>query len=323
MMKPFTVAAIQVPPVFLDPKATCDKACNLIAEAARSGAKLAVFPEAFIPGYPDWVWVVPPGAKKSILDEMNALLLANSVSIPDSTTEQLCRAAKAAKIHVAIGVHERNTEASGSSLYNTILFIDDKGSVMGKHRKLMPTGAERLVWAQGDGSTLEVYDTPLGKISGLLCWENFMPLARNAMYAQGTQLHLAPTWDSSAGWLTTMQHAAKEGGMFVISCCMAIRMDEIPDRFEFKKLYPEGKEWINKGNSCIVNPMGQIIAGPLEAKQEVLYAEIDLGQVAEWKWLFDVTGHYARPDVFKFAVNRHANIMMDEVESPHEEDEGD
>lgn len=315
----FTVAAVQASPVFLDPKATAEKACDLIAESARAGARLVVFPEAFIPAYPDWTWVVPPGTKRAILDEMNTLLIENSVTIPDDTTRLLCRAAKSSKVHVAIGVQERNAEASGSTLYNTLLYIDDKGEVLGKHRKLMPTAAERLVWGQGDGSTLNVYDTPFGKLSGLLCWENFMPLARNAMYAMGAQIHVAPTWDSSDGWLVTMQHIAKEGGMFVVGCCQAIRIDEIPDRFEFKSLYPEGKEWINRGNSCVVNPRGEIIAGPIPESQEILYAEIDLGQIAKWKWLFDATGHYARPDVFKFGVNRSPNPMVKLVEPPPED----
>lgn len=307
----FTVAAVQTSPVFLNAKATADKACKLIEEAGNAGARLAVFPEAFICAYPDWVWVVPSGTKRPILNEMNRLLLENAVSIPDDTTRQLCRAAKSAKVHVAMGIHERNSEASGSSLYNTLLYIDDKGEVMGKHRKLMPTAAERLVWAQGDGSTLKVYDTPFGKLGGLLCWENFMPLARYAMYAQGAQIHVAPTWDSNEGWLVTMRHIAKEGGMFVVGCCQAIHVDEIPDRFEYKRLYPEGKEWVNRGNSCIVNPKGEFIAGPVAEKQEILYAEIDLSQIAEWKWMFDATGHYARPDVFKFTVNRSQNRMME------------
>ncbi|UCH85896.1 MAG: carbon-nitrogen hydrolase family protein [Candidatus Latescibacterota bacterium] len=292
--------------------ASAEKACELIARAAKGGAQLAVFPEAFIPGYPDWVWVIPPGSKKPLLDKMNATLLANSVAVPDDVTDTLSQAAKTAGIQVAIGIHERNVEASGSSLYNTLLFIGADGKIMGKHRKLMPTGAERLVWAQGDGSTLDVFDTPIGKISGLLCWENFMPLARNAVYAMGAQIHVAPTWDSSDGWLVTMQHIAKEGGMFVISCCMAVHIDDIPDRYEFKQLYPEGKEWINKGNSCVVGPRGQIIAGPLVERQDILFADIDLGEIATWKWLFDVSGHYARPDVFKFGVNRSTNPMLDE-----------
>lgn len=313
-MTPFTVAAIQTSPVFLDPKATTEKACTLIAEAARGGARLAVFPEAFIPAYPDWAWVASPGTKRAVLDEMNTALLENAVTIPDDTTKQLCRAAKAAKIYVAIGIQERNAEASGGSLYNTLVFIDDKGEMFGRHRKLMPTAAERLVWAQGDGSTLNVYETTLGKLSGLLCWENFMPLARYAMYAMGAQIHVAPTWDSGDQWLVTMQHIAKEGGMFAVGCCQCLHIDEIPDRFEFKSLYPEGKEWINRGNSCIVDPKGQIIAGPLAAKQDIIYAEVDLGKISESKWLFDVAGHYARPDVFKFRVNRSPNPMLDEMD---------
>jgi nitrilase len=315
-MVPFTVAAVQASPVFLDTNSSANKACGLIAEAANAGAKIVVFPEAFIPGYPDWVWVIPPGVKGALLAEMNAALIQNSVTIPDDTTRQLCKAAKSAKVHVAIGVHERNAEASGSSVYNTLLFIDDKGEIIGKHRKLMPTAAERLVWAQGDGSTLNVYDTPFGKLGGLLCWENFMPLARTALYAQGEQIHVAPTWDSSEGWLVTMRHIAKEGGMFVINCCQAIRMDEIPDKYEFKSLYPEGKEWINRGNSCIVNPKGEFIAGPIAEKQEILYAEIDLNEIADVKWRFDATGHYARPDVFKFTVNRAPNPMVELVDEP-------
>jgi nitrilase len=318
---PFTVAAVQASSVFLDTQATTDKACTLIAEAAKAGARLVVFPEAFISAYPDWVWLVPPATKRPLLNEMNRLLLESAVTIPDATTGQLCRAARSAKAHVAIGVHERNTEASGSSLYNTLLYIDDKGEVMGKHRKLMPTGAERLVWAQGDGSTLEAYDTPFGKLGGLLCWENFMPLARYAMYAMGVQVYVAPTWDASDGWLVTMRHIAKEGGMFVVGCCQSIHVDEIPDRFEYKTLYPKGKEWVNRGNSCIVNPKGEFIAGPLAERQEILYAEIDLSQIAEWKWLFDATGHYARPDVFRLTVNRAHNKIADLVDPTTEDKE--
>jgi nitrilase len=313
---PFTVAAVQASPVFLDTKATTEKACELIAEAAKAGARLVVFPETFIPCYPDWVWVTPPGAKGAILSEMNAALLDHSVTIPGETTRRLCRAAKAAKVHVAIGVNERNVEASGGSVYNTLLYLDERGEVMGRHRKLMPTAAERLSWAQGDGSTLKVYDTPFGKLGGLICWENFMPLARMALYSLGVQVYVAPTWDSSDSWLVSMQHIAKEGGMFVVGCCQAIRMDEIPDRYEFKSLYPEGREWVNRGNSCVVGPKGQLIAGPIAEKQEILYAEIDLGQIGEWKWKFDPAGHYARPDVFRFAVNRSPNPMVEQVEAP-------
>jgi nitrilase len=232
------------------------------------------------------------------------------VTIPDETTALLGRAAKQSKIHVVIGVNERNAEASDASLYNTLLFIDDQGNIMGKHRKLVPTGGERLVWAQGDGSTLNVFDTSLGKLGGLICWENYMPLARNAMYAWGTQIYVAPTWDSSDGWLLSLRHIAREGGMFVIGCCTAMQVSDIPDRYEFRDLYPKGREWVNRGNTCIINPRGEFIAGPVAMKKEILYAEIDLRLIPASKRMFDVAGHYARPDVFKFAVDRESNPII-------------
>ncbi|MFQ5822577.1 MAG: carbon-nitrogen hydrolase family protein [bacterium] len=307
--KTFIVAAAQAAPVFLDQKATVEKACEFINEAGRKDAKLIVFPEVFIPTYPDWVWVVP-GSKKAIFNELYAELIENAVTIPDEATNQLCRAAKNSKIHVVIGINERNTEASNASLFNTLLYIDARGNILGKHRKLVPTGGERLMWAQGDGSTLNAFDTPFGKLGGLICWENYMPLARNAMYAWGTQIYVAPTWDSSESWLMSLRHIAREGGMFVIGCCMAIHMKDIPNRYKFKTLYPEGKEWINPGNSCIINPKGEFIAGPVKMKEEILYAEIDYKLIPASKWIFDVAGHYARPDVFKFTVNREPNAVI-------------
>ena len=298
----FTVAAAQAAPYFLDREKTVEKAYNLIAQAGKKKAKLIVFPEAFISGYPDWVWVVPNG-NSGLLDKLYTELVNNAISIPDGSTQQLCQAAKEAGIYVAIGVHEKNTESSGASLYNTILYINDQGEILGKHRKLIPTGGERLIWGQGDGSTLHAFETSIGKLGGLLCWENFMPLARQSMYTQGVQIHVAPTWDSSENWLLSMRHIAREGGMYVIGVCSAVKMDDIPDKYEFKKLYSGNREWINPGNSCIINPRGEFIAGPLPEKEEILYAEIDLKQIPAAKRMFDVTGHYARPDVFKYFIN--------------------
>lgn len=300
---PFFVAAAQTAPIFLDRKKTVEKACQLISEAGKNNAKLIVFPEAFISGYPDWVWLVPNG-NAGLLDELYTKLVNNAVSIPDEFTDQISQAAKEAGIFVAIGVHEKNTESSGSSLFNTILYIDDQGEILGKHRKLIPTGGERLIWGQGDGSTLPVYDTSLGKLGGLLCWENFMPMARQSMYVQGIQIHVAPTWDSSENWLLSMQHIAREGGMYVIGVCSAVHMDDIPDKFEFKKLYGSDQTWINPGNSCIINPRGEIIAGPLTKKSDLIYAEVDLNQITAAKRMFDVTGHYGRPDVFKYNIKK-------------------
>ena len=297
------VAAAQLTPVFLDKGKTTEKACEAILEAGKNGAELIVFPEAFISGYPDWVWLIP-NSKSVELNKLYSELIDNAVSVPDNTTNQLCKAARLANINVVIGMHERNSETSGASLYNSLLFISNQGEILGKHRKLIPTGGERLIWGQGDGSTLKSYETRVGKIGGLICWENFMPLARNAMYENGTQILAAPTWDKSPNWLTSMQHIAREGGLFVISTCMFLRISDIPDRYEFKKLYPEERELINAGNSCIVAPNGKILAGPLEAEEGILYADIDLNEIISAKRMFDVVGHYSRPDVFNFSVRK-------------------
>lgn len=301
MTKIFKVASAQLTPVFLNKEKTVEKACNAIIEAGEKDAKLIVFPEAFISGYPDWVWLIP-NSKGAILNELYVKLVDNAISIPDDSTKKLCNAAKQAGVCVVIGLHERNTETSGTSLFNSLLFINDKGIIIGKHRKLIPTGGERLIWTQGDGSTFQSYDTEAGKIAGLICWENYMPLARYAIYEAGAQILAAPTWDKSPNWLQSMQHNAREGGLFVISTCMALRMDDIPNEYHFKNLYPEGREWINSGNSCIIDPKGQIIAGPLEAKEGILYADIDLDTITEAKRMFDVVGHYSRPDVFNFSI---------------------
>lgn len=297
----FKVAAVQESPVFLDKEATIDKACNLISEAASNGASLAVFPEAFISGYPDWVWLLPP-AQKHLINDLYRELLNGAVTIPDQAIDRLCKAARQAGIYVTIGVNERNSEASNASIFNTLLYIGSDGTILGKHRKLIPTGGERLMWAQGRGDTLVSFATDLGRLGGLLCWENFMPLARNAMYRAGVQIYVAPTWDSSEAWLIAMRHIAREGGMYVISCAPCVKMSDIPDHYAFKEKYPEGREWINKGNSCIVDPGGKILAGPLEASQSILYADIDLNTIPSQKWLFDATGHYSRDDVFIFDV---------------------
>ena len=201
-MSTFKIATVQSAPVFMDREATVDKTCELIAEAAQdNGVRLVVFPEAFIPTYPDWVWRIPPGEHRMLAD-MYGELLEQSVTIPSPAIERLCQAAKKAGVYVAVGLNERNTEASNASLYNTLLYIDAEGNLLGKHQKLIPTAPERMVWAQGDGSTLEVYETSLGKLSGLICWENYMPLARYALYAWGVQIYLAPTWDRGEPWLS-------------------------------------------------------------------------------------------------------------------------
>jgi nitrilase len=315
----FKIAVVQAAPVVLDREATVSKACELIAKAGRSGARLVVFPEAFIPTYPDWVWRIPPGQHR-VLADIYAELLEQSVEIPGPVTEELSQAARRADVYVAMGLNERNANASNASLYNTLLYIGPEGHLVGKHQKLVPTAPERMVWAQGDGSTLEVYDTSLGKLSGLICWENYMPLARYSLYAWGVQIYLAPTWDNGEPWLSTLRHIAKEGRAYVIGCSMIMRKEDIPDRFDFKaKYYSEVGEWINKGDSAIVSPDGKFVAGPLNAEEGILYAELDPRQLRGSKWNLDVAGHYARPDVFSLTVSKEDRPMIAVAEAPEQE----
>jgi len=295
------IAAIQAAPVYLNKDATVEKACDLIRKASRENADMVVFPEAFISGYPDWIWLLPNSRSKE-LNELYIELTKNSVSAGDGSVEQLCKAARENNIYVVIGINEINSESSGGSLYNSLLYIDEKGNVEGIHRKLIPTGGERLIWARGDGNSLHTFETSFGKLGGLICWENFMPLARQAMYDAGVQILAAPTWDKSDNWLLSLRHIAREGGMFVVGSCMALRLDDIPDRLSFKTLYPEGREWINTGKSCIINPKGEFIAGPVEGKEEIIYADINLEEIVSAKRMFDVSGHYSRPDVFKYSI---------------------
>jgi nitrilase len=316
---PFLIAAVQATPVFLDRAASIEKACTLIAEAGRAGARLAVFPEGFIPTYPLWAWFIPP-YKTHELRELYTELLENSVAVPSGETDQLCRAAAAAGVNVVMGVNERNVEASGTTLYNTLLFIGADGQLLGKHRKLVPSVAERLVHGQGDGSTLKVYDLPIGRLAGLICWENYMPLARYALYAGGVQLYVAPTWDRAEPWTSTLRHIAKEGRVYVVGCCTPMRRDDVPDRYAFKQAYLPESEWINPGESAIVDPDGKLLVGPVREREEILYAEVDPRRTMGPRFQLDVAGHYARPDVFELAVRRSARPMVRMLEDPPGDD---
>jgi nitrilase len=307
---PFLIAAVQDAPIFLNLQESVKLACARIAEAAEAGAKLVVFPECFLPVYPLWVWHVPAGDTKT-LRALYGELLEQSVDVPGVATEQLCTAAREAGVYVAIGINERNVEASGTSLYNSLLYIDTDGKILGCHRKLVPTAGERLVYAQGDGSTLATYDTPLGVLGGLICWENYMPLARYAMYAWGVGIYIAPTWDRGEPWLSTLRHIAKEGRVYVIGCCSAMRHENVPDSLAFKAEYLTGKDgWLNPGDSLVVDPDGKVIAGPLHEQVGILYAEVDPAKLRGPRFQLDVAGHYGRPDVFELTVHREPRPMI-------------
>lgn len=298
----YRIAAIQASPVYMDRDATVEKACRLIAEAGQNGACLAVLPEAFIPGYPDWIWYLPPG-KIDLNQQLYGDLLDQSVSIPGPATDRLCQAARDAGIHVVIGVNERNMEASGGSLFNTIIYIDANGKLLGRHQKLVPTAPERMIWAYGDPGTLQVYDTDIGKIGGLTCHENYMPLVRYSLYGRGIELYLAPTYDESDMWHATLRHIGREGRVYVVGCCMVLRKADLLARHpQLQPYYTTDDEWINTGNSLIVDPGGKVLAGPLSKAEGILYADVDLKMLRGTRWNLDVAGHYARPDAFQLTV---------------------
>jgi nitrilase len=298
------VAVVQRPPVFLDREATLNVASAAIGEAARGGARLVVFPEAFVPGYPAWMWRLRPGSDMGLTEKLHAQLRANAVSLPGNDLAMLTAAAKEHEVTVVCGIHERDAQYSGGTLYNTVVIVGPDGKLLNRHRKLMPTNPERMVWGQGDASGLKVVDTPVGRIGTLVCWESYMPLARYALYAQGIELYVTPTYDTGDRCIATMQHIAREGGCWVVSCGTAFQARDIPDSLPGKgELYPNPDEWINQGDSVVVAPGGKIVAGPLHEELGVLYADIDLERICMARRSLDVVGHYARPDLFKLQVD--------------------
>ncbi len=283
-----TVAAVQATPVFLDRAATIEHAASLVGAAS---AELVVFPESFVPGYPDWVWRRPPMSD----GDWYARLVANSVRVDSTDLDPLRDAARDSSSWVALGVTERS---SSDSLYNTVVYIDPAGEVHDRHRKLVPTGAERLVWANGNDHLLTVVDIGGVKVGSLICWENYMPLARMAMYEQGVGVLLAPTWDNSDEWVPTLRHIAKEGRVFVVGVTSFLRGCDVPrDLQGAAEMYGGDDDFMSRGNSTIVAPGGEVLAGPLIGEAGTVRATLDLSLIASGRRMFDPTGHYSRPDV--------------------------
>ena len=298
------VAAVQATYVLMDREATIDRVAELTADAAARGAQLVVFPEAFIPGTPIWIDTQPIWDGDA---DWFRLLAENAIVVPSPATDRLGAIAREHGVWLVIGVQER--EAHGGTIYNSMLYISPDGSLVEKHRKLVPTGSERTVWGMGDGSTLRVVDTPFGRIGGLICWENYMPLARFHLYAQGIDIWLAPTLAPGDAWVATMRHLARENRMFVIGVNPVLHVDRIPTGFPHRdRLVPaayvaEKGPWLEEGNSVIVGPGGNIIAGPARETEETLVADLDLGDVAAARRVMDPVGHYNRPDVFRLHVD--------------------
>jgi nitrilase len=299
-----SVAVVQRPPVLLDGAATLASAVANLHEAADLGAGLVVFPEAYLPGYPAWIWQLRPGADYGLTSDINARLLDNSVDLTRGDLRPLQEAAAERSVVVVCGINERDGQFSRSTIYNTLVTIDTDGRVVNRHRKLVPTNPERMVWGQGDASGLRVVDTNVGRLGGLICWENYMPLARYALLADGVEIYVASTWDSGDTWLATMRHIAAEGRCWVIGSGCSLHTDDLPADFPDKRrLWPDDG-WINPGDSVVIQPGGEPVAGPLHETHDLLLVEIDPAMAAPARRTLDVAGHYARGDVFHLSIDR-------------------
>lgn len=282
------MAAVQATPVFLQRAGTVEVAA---ARVASADAELVVFPESFVPGYPDWVWRRPPMSDGA----WYARLVDNAVRVDSTDLDPVRDAARDAGACVALGITERS---SSDSLYNSVVYIGTAGQVLGRHRKLVPTGAERMVWANGNDHLLTVIDVAGVRVGSLICWENYMPLARMAMYERGVDVLLAPTWDNSDEWVPTLRHIAKEGQIFVVGVTAFLRGSDVPrDLSDAADLYGGDDDFMSRGNTTIVAPGGEVLAGPLVGEAGVVRAELDMSRIAAGRRMFDPTGHYSRPDV--------------------------
>ncbi len=295
----FKAVVVQAAPVAFDRERTLQKVHALAADAARQGARLVLFPEAFVSAYPrglDFGAVV--GARSDEGREDFRRYWASSVDVPGPAIDELGRCARTNGIYLVIGVVERDR----GTLYCTVLFFAPDGSFLGKHRKIMPTASERLVWGFGDGSTMPVFDTPLGRLGAVICWENYLPLMRAAMYGKGIELYCAPTADARDSWLATVRHIAVEGRCFVLSCNQFNRRRDFPA--DYRSPFGDDPDAvITTGGSCIVDPFGNFLAGPNREGEAILIAEIDPAQIVRGKFDLDGVGHYARPDIFQLQVD--------------------
>jgi len=298
------VAVVQKPPVLLDLEATLARALESLDEAAAAKSHLVVFPEAYLPGYPTWIWRLRPGGDMGLSSEIHARLRDNAVNIDAGGLAPLCQAARRHAVTVVCGMSEVDSRYSGTTLFNTVATIGPDGTILNRHRKLMPTNPERMVWGPGDATGLNVVATPAGRIGTLICWESYMPLARYALFAQNIELYVAPTWDCGENWLASMRHIAREGGCWVVSLATAIQGKDVPPSFPHRDELFKPDDWLCDGDAVIVEPSGRILAGPLHREKSILYGEIDLAKSARARRSLDVSGHYARPDIFRLEVKR-------------------
>ena len=293
------VAVVQAASVPFDSEACVDKAVRLIGEAAATGAKVILFPEAFVGGYPKGLsYGLVVGARDPAGREEFRIYFDAAIDVPGPQTQRLGEAAAEHGAYVVIGVIEREV----GTCYCTVLFFGPDGSLLGKHRKLMPTALERMIWGFGDGSTLTAVDSPYGRIGSVICWENYMPMLRMAMYAKNVALYCAPTADDRDTWLLSMRHVALEGRCFVLTACQFIRKGDFPETVRVS-LGDGPDSVLMRGGSAIISPLGTVLAGPNFEGETILTATLDLGEIARGKFDMDVAGHYSRPDIFQLRVN--------------------
>jgi nitrilase len=314
---PHRVAVVQQPPVLLDRAATLTRALASLDEAVGNGAELVTFPEAYLPGYPEYIWNLTPAGDYDLSRELHGRLVANAVDLDAGDLRPIQEAARHHGTLVVIGIHERDAAFSRATLYNTMVTIGPDGGILNRHRKLVPTNPERMIWAPGDASGLQVVETPLGRLGGLICWENYMPLARFSLYAQGIQVYVASTWDEGDTWHATLRHIAAEGRCWVLGNGCSLQGRDIPADFpERDRLYPDPDAWLNPGDSMIVAPGGEVVAGPLHAVHGILYADVDPARADAAHYTLDPAGHYNRPDVFSLTVRRGRSRQIAFDEAP-------
>ena len=298
-MSKYIAAVVQAGSYPDDALKSAAKAAGLIREAASRGARLAVFPEAFIGGYPKGAaFGATVGLRKPQGRDAFRLYYEAAIALDSEAVKTIAAATAETDVFAVVGCIERD----GGTLYCTALFFDGVRGMVGKHRKLMPTAAERLIWGFGDGSTTPVFNTPLGRVGAVICWENYMPMLRMYMFSKGISIYCAPTADDRDTWLPSMQHIALEGRCFVLTACQYITRGQYRNDHE-SALGDNPETVIMRGGSAIVDPLGRVLAGPDFSGETILYAEIDLDQIARGKFDFDATGHYARPDVFQLIVD--------------------
>ncbi|MDA0329743.1 MAG: carbon-nitrogen hydrolase family protein [Gemmatimonadetes bacterium] len=306
------VAVVQAAAVPFDSEAAVDTVCAMTATAAADGAELVLFPEAYVGGYP-WglAFGTAVGGRSDAGRRVWERYWSASITVPGPEVARMGEAARAAGVYLCVGVIERDSTYGGGTLFCTLLYIGPDGALLGKHRKLKPTAAERLIWGEGDGSTLTAIDTPLGKVGGLICWENYMPLARMAMYGKGVQIYLAPTADARERWQATLRHIALEGRCFVLGCNQYVHRDMYPADLETRDELEAWPETLSAGGSSIYGPLGELLAGPLWNEEGIVFADLDMTAIPRAKFDFDVMGHYARPDVFRLSVDESAHKPID------------